>query len=340
MFRRPRLIAPIALLVVAVAVVVWRRSEIAPTWQTLQTSSPGWLVAGLGAAMLWLLVWTGVHVLVRRAVGVGSRDVSVPFVGVVLAAHAANVVVTSGGMAGLSSFIADAKRRRLNDGRVHGAYVVVAALVDVAFLFTLVVGMAAIAVDDVLTRNESLAALAVVVVLALKTLALLVISANQRLVRRAYAILPNVISRLKRQPRPALDHHAADEAFEAMSVIRQRPTRMIPAMLCALLIDVVGVVILWCAIGAVGGGDRISVALIVYTVSSLFTVVSVLPGGVGLVEVGAAATLVGFNLPLHTAAAAVIIFRLYDFWLPLIFGAFCAHRLTRFEVSGNGRADA
>ncbi len=44
------------------------------------------------------------------------------------------------------------------------------------------------------------------------------------------------------------------------------------------------------------------------------------PGGVGSVEAGLVAGLLVFKVDLAQAVAAVLIFRLISFWLPLVFG--------------------
>jgi uncharacterized protein (TIRG00374 family) len=90
---------------------------------------------------------------------------------------------------------------------------------------------------------------------------------------------------------------------------------------------------LWAALAAVGGGNRPVLALVAYAISALFGVVGVLPGGLGFVEVSTAAVLVSFGVPLGLAAAAVVLFRVWDYWLPAAVGGALAW-WVRHRVAG------
>lgn len=86
-----------------------------------------------------------------------------------------------------------------------------------------------------------------------------------------------------------------------------------------------GVVMLWAALAAVGGGDRPVLALVAYAITTLFGIVGVSPGGLGFVEVGAVAVLVSVGI----AAAAVVVFRVLQFWLPVAVGVVVSWWLRR-----------
>lgn len=122
--------------------------------------------------------------------------------------------------------------------------------------------------------------------------------------------------------RPAREHNVtgADELYDAVGLLRRRPVAVLPAVGCAVVIDLLGVVMLWAALAAVGGGNRPVVALVAYAISTLFGIVGVLPGGLMFVEVGAVAVLVSFDTAVGVAAAAVVVFRVLQFWLPLAVG--------------------
>jgi uncharacterized protein (TIRG00374 family) len=85
------------------------------------------------------------------------------------------------------------------------------------------------------------------------------------------------------------------------------------------------------AVAAVGGGTAVGAAVTAYVLSAVFAALGPLPGGLGVVEVGAAAVLVASGLSLATASGAVLLFRLAEYWIPLAVGglAWAAARSAR-----------
>jgi uncharacterized protein (TIRG00374 family) len=61
-------------------------------------------------------------------------------------------------------------------------------------------------------------------------------------------------------------------------------------------------------------------ALSAYVLASVAAILGPIPGGVGAAEVGAAAALTVGGVPLGVAAAATLLFRVAEFWVPLAVG--------------------
>ena len=99
-----------------------------------------------------------------------------------------------------------------------------------------------------------------------------------------------------------------------------------------MCIDVLGAAMLWAAVAAVGGGSRPVLALVTYAMSALLGIVGMLPGGLGFVEISAVAMLASFGVPVGLAAAAVLVFRVWDYWLPVALGGTAAWWLRRRVV--------
>lgn len=88
----------------------------------------------------------------------------------------------------------------------------------------------------------------------------------------------------------------------------------------AVATDVVGVAILYAALGAVGRPGAVVAALVSYQLEMLFNVVAPFFQGVGLVEVSMTLALEAMQIPLATALAATLIYRLWDLWVPILAG--------------------
>jgi uncharacterized membrane protein YbhN (UPF0104 family) len=207
--------------------------------------------------------------------------------------------------------------------------VLAAVLADVAFVVTLGAAVVVVWVDGQLTRGELVAVGVFLVFLAVRVGALIAAFRDRELLRRLWTLPARAWDRLRRRSARVYDTAPADGFFDAIALVRGRPGAALPALGYAACIDVLGAAMLWAALAAVGGGNRPVLALVAYAISALFGVVGVLPGGLGFVEVGTAAVLVSFGVPVGLAAAAVVLFRVWDYWLPAAFGGAAAWWVRR-----------
>ena len=74
------------------------------------------------------------------------------------------------------------------------------------------------------------------------------------------------------------------------------------------------------AVAAFGAGPSFTAVALVYLVGSVVFSVAPTPGGIGAVEATLIAGLTSAGMPSATAVAAVLVYRLATFWLPLLPG--------------------
>ena len=334
MIRRWVRVAAVSAVVGVVGVLVWaNRAELPAAGRALATARGGWLLVGTLVLVLWWAVWLLLYLACRRLAGVGGYAEVTRLVPVAVGAVALNLVVKSGGLAGLALFALEGRRRGMPAGRVAGAYVLAAALADVAFVVTLGAAVVVVWVDGQLTRGEVVAVGVFLVFLAVRVGAVVAAFRDRDLLRWLWTLPARGWDRVRRRSARGYDTATADEFFDAVTLVRTRPGAALPALGYAACIDVLGAAMLWAALAAVGGGNRPVLALVAYAISALFGVVGVLPGGLGFVEVGTAAVLVSFGVPVGLAAAAVVLFRVWDYWLPAAVGGALAW-WVRHRVAG------
>jgi len=114
--------------------------------------------------------------------------------------------------------------------------------------------------------------------------------------------------------------------FDAITLLKGRLRSAVPAALAAVGVDVLAILQLWVALRAVGVHAGPVEPFVAYSVSTLFALVGIVPGGIGVVELSMGAVLHSFGIPLALAAAAVVLFRLAEFWIPLAVGAVVSHQ--------------
>jgi uncharacterized protein (TIRG00374 family) len=331
-------ILAVAAVVLVTAVVVWaNREELPAAGRALRGAQPGWLAGGAVLLIGWWGCWVLLHLASRRAAGLRVDSDGRRLVPVTLAAVALNLVVKSGGLAGLAVFAADGRRRGLAAARVQTGYLLATALAEVGFTVILAGAVVLSAVDGRLTRVEVAATAVFVVLLAVRGALVIAALRSRDALLRVWSLPAVWWSRLRRRPVRAVGLRAVDELYDAMSMMLARPAATLPAAGFAVGIDVAGAGLLWTSLAAVGGGNRPVVALTAYAMSVLFGIVGVVPGGLGVVELGAAAVLVSFGAPVGVAGAAVLVFRLWEFWVPLALGGMLAARVRRTGVARTGR---
>jgi uncharacterized protein (TIRG00374 family) len=118
---------------------------------------------------------------------------------------------------------------------------------------------------------------------------------------------------------PAVERFAG-EIQEILVLARAESNRALRPLLHAALLQVIALALLDAVFVALG--VRLAPAVLVagYAVGTIFMLVSITPSGAGIVEGAMTVTYASLGVPLEVAASAVVLFRLYTFWLPMIAG--------------------
>ena len=96
--------------------------------------------------------------------------------------------------------------------------------------------------------------------------------------------------------------------------------RVVPAFLVALVVDFLGVLVLYLSIRAIHDHVSLMDVLVGYTVGSAFIFITPVFGGFGVVELSMATALTARGLPPASALGGVLIYRSFELWLPLLLG--------------------
>jgi len=318
------------LVAVAVGVAVWGGHEdLLRALELLGSARPGWLLAALAAVVVWCAGWTGVYVgalsVVRR---VGWRALG-DHAQTSVAAVALNSAVKSGGMAGLAPFLQLGRRRGVPDTDVAAGYLLATVAADVGFLLVVGATVVVLAADGDLSGADLWAGGVFLLLLALRLGLLVGAARNPAVLRRVLGVAARLRARVLRRPAGEPDLQRADQVAAALRQASARPGRVLLPIAAATVVDLAAVAMLYAAVAAVGGGTDLRLALVAYVSSGLFAAIGPLPGGLGVVEVGTVAVLVAGGLPLAEATAAVALFRLAEFWLPLALGGLAWARTRR-----------
>ena len=111
---------------------------------------------------------------------------------------------------------------------------------------------------------------------------------------------------------------------DALEHLRSRD----PALLGAVLFWAFQIAVLWAAFHAFGDAPPIAVLVQAFFVGMLGNLLP-MPGGVGGVEGGMIGAFAAFGVDSGLAVVAVLVYRAFTFWLPLLPGVFAYFRLRR-----------
>jgi uncharacterized protein (TIRG00374 family) len=307
--------------------VIGNGAELGKSLTAVGDADSRWLAVGLVVALVGLLNKGMLQAAAQRAAGLDAPALSL--VPVSAAAGALNDIAKSSGVAGVAAFLADADRRSRPSGPTIAAYALASIAGDVAFCALLVITLHLLGSTGHLSRGDTTAAVVFALLTMVKLAVLVTAVHSRRSVRRLCSVPARLVALVRRRPASTAWQAAADELFDAASLIGGRPRRCLVVEAHALATELVGIVVLWASMAAVGIDVHPIVPVVGYGVAVLFANVSFLPAGVGFVELSLGAVLVRFGIAGADAAAAVLVFRLFDLWLPLVVGAWCARGVRR-----------
>ncbi len=112
------------------------------------------------------------------------------------------------------------------------------------------------------------------------------------------------------------------QVLKQLAHYRSRPRSLILALGCSLSLTAANIVCLWLSILALHLSIGIVPVLLVFTFGLLIGTATPTPGSLGGIEAGLVAGLISYNIPLASAIAATLLYRLVSYWLPLFIGSF------------------
>jgi uncharacterized membrane protein YbhN (UPF0104 family) len=305
-----------AAMVAALALALPAVADVGDTWDTLMDADPRWLVLALGMECVSFLG----HILLFRAVGddgrgrVGLRASTE----ITLAGHAATRLFASGGAGGVALTAWALRRSGMERADVAARMTTFLVLLYAVYMVALVIGglgLAAGVLDGPAPVGLTLVPAAFGALVIALALALPLLSSSLEQARA------NGRRRGRLAPAAA---GIGQGVRDAVGMVR----RLDPGLLGALLWWAGDIAVLWACFNAFGESPPVAVLVMAYFVGMLANTLP-LPGGVGGVDGGMVAALVGFGAAPGLAVVAVLAYRGFAFWMPILPGALAWVSLRR-----------
>jgi hypothetical protein len=255
-----------------------------------------------------------------------------------------NYLVTSAGLSGFAARMLLLSQHGIPSGRAVLVSLVQQVLTNFTILLFVLAGFATLVVRNQL-GGLALGVCAALVVLFAAILSFTVLLVYHRRLRRLTLLfLANTAHRVLRRVAPRLTprrvrlwrlQHNLNEGLE---FLLRRKDRMLAPGAWILLDWVLTMTIIWWAFRAVQSPVPFGLVMVGFGVGVFLSFVSLVPGGLGIMEGSMTAVFVSLGAPFEAAVVAVLIFRVAYYVLPLLMSVFFFHGLVRQATSGTAAA--
>jgi undecaprenyl-diphosphatase len=292
---KPRTVLSIAMAAIAIGTLIPQFLGIGSLWSEIRSAGLWWAAAALG----WSVV-TYIGAAVAFDGSVTERLPLGPNMAVQVATSYVGVAAPGGGLALAGRFL----QKRGVDGATAVAAVGVDTLAGVIVHITLTGLFLALAGSSGI-RTFDLPSLIVIGAIA----------AGIALLALIGVAVPWSRALLTRRVLPA-----TKRSLSSVRDIARQPGKMVELFGGSLTITMGYILALAVSVSAFGPGPAFTSVALVYLVGWIIASVAPTPGGIGAVEATLIAGLTSAGMPSTTAAAAVVLFRLTTFWIPLVPG--------------------
>src|SRR5690242_16585694 len=294
----------LAVLMILLAFIFFagERKELQQIIPNIEQANPRWLLAGLGVTLLYVLFQSGMYVTGFSAIGLSLKWIDA--IELFLKRNFLSIFLPAGGVSALAFTPIQLRKRGYNKPQVHQA----SGLYAFAGLFTVfLVGFPVIILFALSKKHATQNAWIALVVLMLLIAAIFRVAKSLKEKGKLYSFI------VKKFPRSAT---VIDELFAA-NVNSWKYTGTIAY---STGVEFTGMFHIYIAMLALGLPASFTIAAIGYIVSVLLMITSPFLRGLGAVELSLVYILQMYGYSTVDALSITILYRVFEFWLPMFFG--------------------
>lgn len=266
----------------------------------------------------------------------GAHDRFRRLLKVYLAAIFVNTAAPTYGLSGVALFVKEAEREGLSRSR--------ALIVNALYYFLMNYGTALVVIGFAISflfyrhQLETYQALSAGILAAIVGVAVLILWIFLGSIvrfRRVLIFVSNIVNRIsniwqeKKLIAPVHIRNLSDELSLLAHSYRRYPAGIWVPFGFNLLARIAEVATLYFVFRAFGTAVPLGSLVAGYGIGVLFTIVSITPGGLGIMEGAMIVAFASLGISVESAAVATLAWRLYSFWLPTIVGFFMLRRLQQ-----------
>jgi len=291
----------ILMLVMSIYFIKNEHLELVEIKNTLEHINPFYLLIGLLVTGLYIFMQAIMYVFSFRSIGlrVAVWDAMVLF----LRRNLISVFLPAGGFSSLVFFTKPLKRKGLNNTDIFYA----SYIYGLTGLLSVV--LVAIPVIVLLLLKNRLTSKEFIPFLLLTFLIAIIIYSIWSLIRRK--LVYQLILRFKPGISVIVDN---------INTTQLNKKHFIYTILTSVIIEFVGISHVYISMLALGHNPTLLVSFIAYIIMVMLLIMSPFLRGMGAIEVSMTYIFVKSGIPLTGAAAITLVFRFFEFWIPLLVG--------------------
>jgi hypothetical protein len=308
--------------------------------RTAASIEPGLLVLPIVLTLLSYAAMSRSYQQIADAAGVSLGFAE--WLRITFVSNTVNYLVTSAGLSGFAVRMFLLSQRGVPSGRCVLISLVQTFLTNFTLLIFVAIGFATLVLKhDLAPVALGAASFAVAAFVGLLAYAVVLIY-HRRLRRRTLLFCADLIHRVLRRVAPRFTprrvglwrfQHNLNEGLEFLF---SRKERMVAPAFWITLDWAITLAILWAAFRSVHYPIAPGLVVIGFAVGILLSLVSLVPGGLGVMEGSMTAVFVSLSVPLEPAIVAVLIFRVSYYVVPLLISFFLFHGVMFQAARGMG----
>lgn len=269
------------------------------------------------------------------AAAAGYRISFLDMLRITLVANTANYLLATGGLSGFALRMYLFMRRGIPAGSAVLVSLVQTLLTNLILLAFVIGGFVLLLVSHNLVGRDLVLASVLLVAFALllagATAMLLRRRLRQRTLLAATELVNGGLGRFlpHRKPRRLKLLRFQRNLNAGLDFLLARPHQMLAPTLYIVLDWVFTLLVLSTAFVAIGHPVRMSYVIAAFAIGMFFSIVSLVPGGLGILEGSMTAVFTSLGVPLERAVVAILIFRVSYYGLPMLASALLARPTLR-----------
>lgn len=295
----------LSILFILIAIYFFRqeRKELSNLGSSLQHTNPYWLIVGVIFTGVYILLQAGLYVYSFLSIG---GKISWPdAIELFLKRNVIAVFLPAGGITALAYLPASLKHKQVNKQQVHQASVIYGFIGIFSVFIVAVPVLLYLSVQKTKVPGATAGFCTVVAMLIAAVVLVRSIQKKDRLYNWMIKGRPKVES-------------FVNEFFS----FNLRMKDFWKATLVSVFIEVVGIIHLYIAMLAAGVTPSVEACIVGYIVATIFLIISPFLRGMGAIEVSLSFILGTYGFSTLSAVEATLLFRFFEFWLPLVAGVF------------------
>lgn len=243
-----------------------------------------------------------------------------------MASNFLNLAAPTAGLSGIAIFLSEAQSQGMSKSRSLFVNLFAYFLIYAVFVLVLLFGLFYLFFNNQLHPYQLVTAGVLFGMLVLSLVVFVVAIKGASKIKKLFEFLAKFVNYLagffQRRGLIQNDHInvLTEEINKCLKIVRANPRGLVVPALHVFLMEIIDILTLYYLFLAFQYPINVGVLISAYAICVLFSLISITPNGVGIVEATMILVLSNLKVPVELSAIVVISYRLFTFWLPFVFG--------------------